>query len=154
MKKITQLLNALVICSLMVFASCGGDKKNDPGDARITAGENVKVVVANVSPISVTKDGVDRTEWDATKFTFTFEPSTLGGTFTVTGAPADTGADAVWASSGSWSFPGESAGTIDLDGKTATLSTSASTVSITFDVTGSGTGARAAAFDGEWVFTF
>jgi hypothetical protein len=150
MRKITQLLSALVFCSLIIFASCGGGGTDpEPEDVRIAAGNNLVTVAAGKGKAKM--DNLDRTEWDDASFTFTFNSTTFAGTYTVTGIPTNDGATDVWKASGTWKFTGTTIGAITLDGtKPAELTISETSATLKFDVAG----AREASFVGGWAFTW
>jgi hypothetical protein len=147
MKKITELLTALVICSLMIFVSCG-PKKGDDG-ASTDAADEVGAVLATISgsPSSVTLDGADRDEWDATTFTVTYDSETNGGTIAIANAPTNEGAEDVWGNGGNY--------TLSDDGTTANYGGTTIAISgktLTFDV--ADPSGRVASFYGKWVFSF
>jgi hypothetical protein len=155
MRKITQLLSALVFCSLIIFASCGPKDNPDPVvDVRIEKGNNLKTVVVSF-PTTAQFGGVDRTEWSGLKLAFTFDPTNPGGgTYKVTGVPTNPGADDVWGAEGAtvnWTFDtnGEN---VTFGGKTAKATISATSVKLEFKVTASG--ARTSEFAGDWAFTW
>ncbi|MFY0601891.1 MAG: hypothetical protein JXR03_19610 [Cyclobacteriaceae bacterium] len=155
MKKFTQLLTALVFGSLMIFISCGPDKKKDPvePDARIEIGENF-VKVASGAPDEVTFDTDTRSEWSTLNLTLTFDSDTFDGTYTVTGVPDNEGSDAVFGAegtSGSWSFDGTSTSAITLNGIAMTATVTDSKVTLTFN---NEPGNRVAAFEGDWKFVW
>lgn len=152
MKKITQLLTAFVLGSLMIFISCGGGGDDDGTtvDPRIEIGENL-VAVATGAPTSVTLDGAARTEWSGFSLSFTFN-GTDGGSYTVSGVPDNAGASAVWGGSGTWSFDADGGVIMRSDNVDMTAAVTSASVSLTFDITGSA--GRAAAFDGTWKFTW
>lgn len=155
MKKLTQLLTALVFGSLMIFISCGGggDDGPDEVDGRIELGNNLVSVVSG-SPSSVTFDGAARDEWDSFSIAFTFD-GTSAGTYTVSGVPTNDGADAVWGASdatGTWAFNDDGSVITGSGISDLTPSITANSVSLTFS--NDAAGGRAAAFEGAWVFTW
>lgn len=155
MKKITQLLSALVFCSLMIFISCKGDDKGKT-DKRDQQAELLEGATWKVT--SATFDGDTRADWEGATMTFSYNPETDQGTYTVSGVPDEgDGVNSVLGANNasvSWTFPDENTvGTIQrADGIDMALSVSATTLSLTFTVPDPD--ARIAGFYGEWVFQF
>ncbi|MFT6867639.1 MAG: hypothetical protein ACJA08_002482 [Cyclobacteriaceae bacterium] len=154
MKKITQLLTALVVSSLMIFISCGGGGNDDGGttDPRIEIGNNLVTVVTG-NPATIKLDGADRTEWAGFSLTFTFN-GTDGGSYSVSGVPDNAGSAAVWGEQAdkTWTFDTDGGIILRSDNVDMTAAITSASASLTFDITGSA--GRASAFDGTWVFTW
>ena len=157
MKRITQLLTALVFCSLIVFISCKKKKKSEKDDPRDAVG---MALSKTWSPTSVTKDTENRTEWDGFTIGFTYNSETDIGGYSVSGVPSNEGASDVWGSGLSWTFDGEDesadTGTIlRSDGVTvqATLDNPDAPTTLTLSFTITDASARAAGFNGAWIFT-
>lgn len=169
MKKVSQLLAALVFCSLVVFMSCGGD---DSGSGKVTIDDIDKVGAAlegswEVTDAKYTADGgsqVTRDEWtDATTPTtlsFSYNESTNSGTLSASNVPQDPGADGVFATTSSYTLSQDASGsnfTFTINGNTYTAvlddAENPTTMTVSFNVTGADQSARVATFDGAWVFT-
>ena len=154
MKKITQLLTALVFCSLIIFASCKKDDGGTTEDPRIAIGQNLATVVTGAPSCAKLGTGECRDEWKDfnLKFTFVKTPDAngaYGGTYTVSGVPA--GGENVWGDGGAWTFANAAGTKITFDNKTADLSASDKEVTLIFDVAAA---ARVAVFEGKWTFTW
>lgn len=156
MKKSTQLLTALVFCSLMIFISCkkGKDEpENDPRDAQAE-----KLTDKTWTVTEATFEGSPRPDWQGATVTFSYNKDTDTGTYTVSGVPTteegDNAAVVLGTGSVTWSFESkEQTGVIIRgDGVDMDVQVTDTTLKLTFDITG--TGSRIAGFDGTWVFNF
>lgn len=148
MKLISQLLTALVICSLVIFISCGGGGNTDPVDPVDTIGNQL---IANWTLSSAKVDNAARDEWSGFSLNITYNPATNTGSYTASGVPSNVGASDVWPTSGSFTLE-VGAATIATrnDAIPITVDVDASNLVLTFTITGSGD--RVAAFDGDWEF--
>ena len=150
MKRLSNLLAALVFASLVIFMSCGGGGDDPTPDP--LADELEDLTAGAWSQSSVTNDisgGVDGT-W--TNLSVTFTGTTAGGNYTVSGVPD--GFSDVWAN-GTWTF--NDSGTVinRTQGGVSTpmtASISDTQLTLTFDVIESG--ARTNGITGEWTFVF
>ncbi|REE01236.1 hypothetical protein [Marinoscillum furvescens] len=159
MKKITQLLTALVFCSLIVFVSCKKDSGGEDPDPQADFGAAL-VGSWTLQSATHSSDG-DRTEWSGLTLNWTFDTETKTGTYTPSGVPDNAGAADVFGENGTsvtWSFAGEGTSSIERGGglSNVTIVTDSeenpTSATLTFDVTGSGS--RVAGFDGSWTFVF
>ncbi len=107
MKRFTQLLTALVICSLVITISCKkkSSSEDDP-DVRDAFGTalNGTTWVAT----TVTLDNSNRTDWGDFVLGFTgYNTESDEGTYSTNGVPSDDDAAIVWgAGTQSWQFGG------------------------------------------------
>ena len=159
MKRFTQLLTALVICSLVVFVSCKKKKKDEDPDPRDEFGTVLDG--GSWTPSSVTFDGSNRTEWEGFVLGWTYNTETNAGTYSTSGVPTDDGAADVWGSGVvAWSFGG-SEETPDIS--TIIRSTDGLQMSVTPDNVEAPTqlvitfsnapDSRVEGFEGNWSFT-
>ena len=155
MKRLSNLLAALVFASLVIFMSCGGGG-DDPGpsELEITV-QNLTVSGGFSNPTSVTTDG-GQADGDWSTFGISFSGTVDGGSYTVSNVPANFGD--VW-SNGTWTInQNGSAITKTQDssnGSTETAITSIigeGTLSLTFSV--AAPAARANGIAGSWTFVF
>lgn len=160
MKRITQLLTALVFCSLIIFISCGGDddSNTDPLDEVGTALEKTWTVT------SATLDNASRSEWTDAGFTITvsdFDSKSNSGTISFANIPSYDGASDVWGEEGTWTFgsttsspytivrPDDVSMSVTFDAANPT------SVTLAFDIESTSTSSsRVAGFTGSWVFVF
>lgn len=150
MKQLSQLLTALVFCSLMIFISCGKKDKNDPIDPVDEVGEKL---VSTWEMSSVTVDGTARDEWADFTLTIAYNPADNTGTYTTSGVPTNAGADVVWPSSGTFSLAvGSTTSATRNDGVVITVTVSDTGLDLRFPISGSGD--RVSTFDGAWQFVF
>ena len=102
MKRVTDLLTALVFISLIVFISC---KKGDDGPSGPTPEEEQAELFSGTWPLeSATLGTTNRTEWTESNFSLTVEGNEDGGTITANNVPNIDGASDVWPSPSDWSF--------------------------------------------------
>ena len=100
MKRLSNLLAALVFASLVIFMSCGGGGGNDgPSDLEITV-TNLTVSGGFSNPATVQTDG-GQADGDWSSFGIAFTGTVEGGSYTVSGVP--TGFSDVWAN-GTWTI--------------------------------------------------
>ncbi|HCX23281.1 MAG: hypothetical protein CMB80_16025 [Flammeovirgaceae bacterium] len=105
MKRFTQLLTALVICSLVIFVSCKKKKGSSDPDPRDEFGSVLDG--GSWVPSAVTFDNANRTEWDGFVLGFNYNTDTNQGTYSTSGIPTDDGASDVWGTGTvSWEFGG------------------------------------------------
>ncbi|MEP1032863.1 hypothetical protein [Ekhidna sp.] len=149
MKRLSNLLAALVFASLVIFMSCGGGGDDPAPDPLIAKAENLTVAW---SPTAVNDpDGVNQlSTWS--NFTLTFSGNESGGTYS-TGSTTPTGFEDVWPASGSWVFADTDGEVITRDGSLTINVTALSATQLTleFDFQSS---ARTSSIDGEWTFSF
>ncbi len=150
MKRVTDLLTALVFISLTVFISCnkggGGDDGPTPQEEQVAKLVGTWVLATDGAKLGTTV----RPEWN--DLTVVISGNADGGTIAVTGIPQDNGASDVWPSSTSWTFGGSISELDRVDGISMSIqSVTASQLIVTFTVSASG---RVTGFDGSWTFTF
>ena len=151
MKRLSNLLAALVFASLVIFMSCGGGG-SDPGpsDLEITV-ENLTVTGGFSNPATVQTDGgtPDGT-WDS--FGISFTGTVDGGSYTVSNVPD--GFSDVWAN-GTWTI--NSAGnqiTKVQNGVTTVITASISDTGLTLEFDVAQPSGRASGIGGTWTFVF
>ncbi len=157
MKRLSNLLAALVFASLVIFMSCGGGG-DDPGRSTVEiAVENLTVNGAFTNPTTVQSDADGDVTSDWSGFTITFQGTTDGGSYTVGGVPP--GFTDVWAN-GTWTIS-DDARTITKvqdtsngsDTQTAMVASIAEgSLTLEFDV--AAPAARVNGIEGGWVFVF
>ncbi|MEM9896276.1 MAG: hypothetical protein AAF789_07890 [Bacteroidota bacterium] len=156
MKRLTNLLSALVFASLVIFMSCGGDDSPsvDPlADeiANLTISQGFVTQKSNVFTNGEIPDG----EWDGFKVTFTGTIEAKGGSFNTTvasvGANADDYID-VWPVSGNWTLSEDGTMIMRSDGINMSATISDSQLIVTFNVPDPS--ARTSGIAGNWSFTF
>ena len=152
MKRLSNLLAALVFASLVIFMSCGGGGDDPAPDPLQDELDNLTVSGGWSQPSTVTTDGgTPDGIWDT--FSLSFTGTLSGGNYTVQNVPD--GFSDVWAN-GSWSF-GNDSGTVITKVQNGVTTDMNATITGTqlrleFDVTESG--ARTSGISGTWVFTF
>ncbi len=150
MKQLSQLLTALVFCSLMIFISCGGGGGGEDPDPADEIGAKL---VSTWEMSSVTVDGVARDEWDGFTLTIAYDPENNTGTYTASGVPTNAGADVVWPASGTFTLAvGSTTTAARNDNVTITVTVSDTGLDLRFPISGSGD--RVSTFDGAWQFVF
>lgn len=153
MKRLSNLLAALVFASLVIFMSCGGSGGDDgPSDLEIAV-DNLTISggfsVSDQSQDVKTDNGTADGDW--ANFTITYSGSVDGGTYDVEGVPA--GFEDVWAD-GTWTI--NDAATVITkthQGGTATemvASIGEGTLTLEFDV--ADPTARISGIAGSWTF--
>lgn len=148
MKRLSNLLAALVFASLVIFMSCGGGGDDPAPDPLIAVAENF---ATTWTPTSVSDpDGVNQlSAWS--NFQLTVSGSESGGTYN-TGSTTPDGFTAVWPNSGSWAFGDTSGGAVTRDGSLNMTSTiTATQLTLEFSITGAG---RTNSINGDWTFVF
>ncbi|MDA0197091.1 MAG: hypothetical protein O2887_19115 [Bacteroidetes bacterium] len=145
MEKLFKLFTLSLFAALLIFVGCGGGDDDDDTTPEtpeeISAG---KLVAPWTALSSVKLDGVDIAGWE--NFSITITGNADGGAYSTTGA-----ADAsVWPSSGNWTFVPDSNGlkVSRSDGIEISITTSATTLSLTFDIVEG----RTQGITGTWVF--
>lgn len=163
MKRITQLLTALVFCSLMIFISCGGKKDKDDPDPLDEVGT---ALLKTWTVTSATYNNTTRSEWNDAGFTITvtnYNSENNSGTISYSNIPDSDGyedAAGVWGSPGTWTFGTSTSrpytivrpddiimsATFDAENPTS--------LTLSFTVDASTNTGRTSGFDGSWVFVF
>ncbi len=152
MKRLSNLLAALVFASLVIFMSCGGGG-DDPGttDLEIDV-QNLTVsggwTASSVQNNNEAPDG----NWDG--FELTFQGNVDGGTYTtnVNTLNPDNDFTAVWPASGSWTISDDGNTITRSDGVAISVDNITETgLSLSFTVAG---GARVSGIPGNWTFVF
>lgn len=151
MKRLSNLLAALVFASLVIFMSCGGGGSDPAPDPLIAVAANL-TGTAYAEPTTVQTDGGEADgNWD--NFTISFEGNESGGTYDVNGVPD--GFEDVWAD-GSWTFGNASGSVITkvqggvTTDMTATIA--AGSLTLTFEV--ADPSGRTSGIAGNWTFVF
>ncbi|MEO9872692.1 hypothetical protein [Ekhidna sp.] len=152
MKRLSNLLAALVFASLVIFMSCGGGGDDPAPDPLADDLANLTVSGGWSNPTTVTTDnGTADGVW--TTFGISFTGTVDGGTYTVSNVPD--GFSDVWAD-GTWTFGNDNGSVITRvqGGVTTDITASIAdgSLTLTFDVTESG--ARTSGISGEWTFVF
>ncbi len=152
MKRLSNLLAALVFASLVIFMSCGGGSDDPPVDPLQDELDNLTVSGGWSAPSTVTTDnGAPDGDWSS--FGISFTGGLTGGSYTVSNVPDGFGD--VW-SSGTWTF-GNDQGTVITKVQNGvetdmTASISGTQLSLQFDV--AEPTARTNGIAGTWVFVF
>ena len=149
MKRVNDLLTALVFMSLVVFISC--NKGDDGDDGPTPQEEQVAKLVGTWNLVSggAQLGTTPRAEWEG--LTAVLQGDVDGGTIAVTGVPSDPGAEDVWPASSSWTFGNSITEVIRDDGVTLNVTVTENTLDVRFTITDSG---RIEGFDGSWSFSF
>lgn len=149
MKRVTDLLTALVFISLVVFISCNrGDDGPDgptPEEEQATKLRGTWTLVSGGAQLGTTP----RTEWEGLSANLQGDAS--GGTIAVTGVPSDPGAEDVWPTNSNWTFGSSIAEVVRDDGVTLNVTVTDNTLDVRFTISDSG---RIEGFDGNWSFSF
>ncbi len=158
MKKLSNLLAALVFVSLVIFISCttdsGGTDPEDPLETQAALLSGTWTTTAN----QVLYQGSPSTDGDWANFTLTItNATTSGGDYSTSGVPA--GFEDVWDAAGTWTFAnssgtiitratsnGGNAGPVDI-----TVVAGETSLELSFNNTG--TLGRTAGIEGTWKFT-
>ena len=145
MKRLSNLLAALVFASLVIFMSCGGGGDDPAPDPLIEVAANFSGTWA---PTRVDDpEGVNQlSTWSDFRLTVTGTEN--GGTYS-TGTTTPAGFEAVWPASGTWSWGDTTGGSVTRGGVTMTTAITATQITLTFEITGA---ARANSINGEWTF--
>ena len=158
MKRLTNLITALVFTSLVIFMSCGGGEDPPAPTAEELAAEDLLGKTWTVNAAQITYDGnVPDGNWN--DFTLTFTGSASGGSYTASNVDSsDPGFSDVWPSSGSWEFivSGDRVTGIRRtnDNIDMTGTISGTSLSLTFQVPDPGSARTTGLYDADWVFTF
>lgn len=146
MKRLSNLLAALVFASLVIFMSCGGGGSDPAPDPFAEAA--VELTASDWSPSAVTSpDGNTLSDWS--DFELSFNGNGEGGRYNTTGVP--TGFEEVWPSQGDWEFGSDTETIERSDGTTITSTISANKLTLEFTFESS---ARTSGIDGQWTFVF
>ncbi|MEQ9466355.1 MAG: hypothetical protein RLN88_03035 [Ekhidna sp.] len=151
MKRLSNLLAALVFASLVIFMSCGGSGGSDgPSDLEIAV-ENLTVSGGFSGPTSVQTDNGDADgEWQ--DFGITFKGTVEGGNYTVSNVPdgfSDVWANGTWTINDAGTVITKTQGGVDTD-IVATIGEGSLTLE--FDV--DDPSARTSGIAGTWTFVF
>jgi hypothetical protein len=151
MKKLSNLLAALVFVSLVIFMSCGSDSGTDPVDpADAQAALLQDSWTVNASQV-VYENGNPDVDW--TGFTLSITgASASGGSYSVSGVP--TGFESVWPSCGTWTFNNNNIDELLRCDNIVMDVSSVSETSLTLTFNVPDTGGRTAGIAGSWSFTF
>ncbi|MEQ9006438.1 MAG: hypothetical protein RLP12_01035, partial [Ekhidna sp.] len=106
MKRLSNLLAALVFASLVIFMSCGGGSDDPPPDPLVEVAANL-TGTAYAEPSNVQTDG-GAADGDWSGFGINFSGNQNGGSYTVSGVPDGFGD--VW-TNGTWEF-GNASGSV------------------------------------------
>jgi len=151
MKRLSNLLAALVFASLVIFMSCGGGGGDDGPSALETAVNNLTVTGGFSNPTSVTT-GVGAADGDWSSFGITFSGTVEGGDYAVSGVP--TGFEDVW-SDGTWTInSGANVITKTQGGQDTDISAQIEEGALTMSFNVSTQGGRTSGIDGNWTFVF
>jgi hypothetical protein len=150
MKRLSNLLAALVFASLVIFMSCGGGSEDPPPDPLVEVVANLKGTAW--SPSTVQTDG-GAADGDWSGFGINFSGDIDGGSYTVSGVPD--GFSDVWAN-GNWTFKNASGSVITkVQGGVTTDMTAAiseGSLSLSFEV--AEPSGRTNGIAGNWTFVF
>ena len=150
MKRLSNLLAALVFASLVIFMSCGGGG----GDDGPTIVEEKTELISKTwsNPSTATYAGGPEGDWSG--FSLTIRAS---GTYNTSGVP--TGYEEVWPSSGSWEFTNDNAARIQRDGNNGitmdyTVADDGSSLSLEFTVPDPSARRISGLYGEPWQFEF
>ena len=149
MKIMKSLFLACTCATLLIFANCGGGGGDDPVAAPTAAQKNATLLDGTWKLNSVTNEGTPRDEWTDFTLTLSLDDDFKGGNYNTTNIP-DEDTEGVWASSGTFTASEDLTILTRNDGTKITLQVSASTLSLSFDISQSG--GRVDGFTGSWVF--
>ena len=147
-KIIKSLFLACTCATLLIFANCGGGGGDDPVASPTAAQKNATLLDGTWKLNSVTNEGTPRDEWTGFTLTLSLDDDFKGGNYNTTNIP-DADTEGVWASSGTFTASEDLTVLTRNDGTKITLQVSASTLSLSFNISESG---RVDGFDGDWVF--
>ena len=153
MKRLSNLLAALVFASLVIFMSCGGGG-SDPGPSELEIAINNLTVSGGFSnPADVkTDNGQPDGDWDSFGVTFTGNLANQGGSYEVSGVP--NGFSDVWAD-GTWTINNAGTKITRVQGGVTTVMDATieeGSLTLEFDVEASG--GRTSGIAGTWLFVF
>ncbi len=151
MKKLTNLLAALVFVSLSIFMSCGKDDGPGVVDPLVGQAELLqRSWTVNHSDVRYDQ-GVPDVSWEGFSLTIT-NASTEGGSYQTSGVPD--GFASVWPATGTWTFNNTTGSEMLRDGTVvmSVINLSESTATLAFNI--ASTGGRTAGIAGAWQFTF
>lgn len=153
MRRVTNLLTALVFCSLIIVVACKNKKPKDDPDPRDEQGE---LLTGTWAVTSAEKDDETREQWvtAGTTITFTYNNDTDAGTYQVQNLPeeGDNVGEVLGTGSQSFSFASEDDVNtiIKSNGDEITVTATETQLTLTFTVTG--VDSRVSSFDGVWTF--
>ena len=147
-KTIKGLFLTCACATLLIFANCGGGG-DDPQAEPSAAQKNATLLDGTWKLNSVTNEGNPRDEWTDFTLTLSLDDDFKGGNYNTTNIP-DEDTEGVWASSGTFTASEDLTVLTRNDGTKITLTVSASTLSLSFDISESG--GRVDGFTGAWVF--
>ncbi|MEQ9305914.1 MAG: hypothetical protein RJQ14_18515 [Marinoscillum sp.] len=153
MKRLSNLLAALVFASLVIFMSCGGGG-SDPGPSELEiAIDNLTVSGGFSNPSNVkTDNGQPDGVWDTFGITFTGNVANQGGSYKVSNVP--NGFSDVWAD-GTWTINNAGDEITKIQGGVTTVMTAGiedGELSLEFDV--DDPSGRTNGIGGTWLFVF
>lgn len=151
MKKLSNLLAALVFVSLVIFISCTSDPGATPDPLADQAALLLGGWTVNASQIGY--NGGTSPDGDWSNFSLTISNATAdGGSYATSGVPD--GFSNVWAS-GSWSFNNDDIDEVLRTPDNIVMDVSSVTeTSLTLEFTVVNDGGRTAGIAGDWSFTF
>ncbi|MEO1253808.1 MAG: hypothetical protein AAFY41_02820 [Bacteroidota bacterium] len=151
MKRLSNLLAALVFASLVIFMSCGGGG-DDPGPSELEiAVDNLTVTGGFSNPSSVTTDNGDA-DGDWSTFGIAFTGTVDGGSYTVSNVPD--GFSDVWAN-GDWTINSAGNTITKVQGGVSTAMTATiaeGSLTLSFEVADPAN--RTSGIPGDWTFVF
>ncbi len=153
MKKLSNLLAALVFVSLVIFISCTSDSGTpDPVDPLETQAELLTGTWTTTAN-QVLYQGSPSTDGDWSNFTLTISnATTAGGSYATGGVPA--GFEDVWGS-GTWTFANDQGTVVTRSGTAGNVDITVvvSANSLQLDFNNTGTLGRTNGIEGTWRFT-
>ena len=158
MKRLSNLLAALVFASLVIFMSCGGGGDEPAPTVEELAAQDLLNKTWTVNASSITYDGsVPDGDWS--EFTLSFSGGATGGSYTTANVDSsDPGFSDVWPSSGSWEFIVANDRVTGIrrtnDNVEMTGTISESSLTLTFTVPDPNTARTTGLYDAPWAFTF
>ncbi len=158
MKRLSNLLAALVFASLVIFMSCGGGGDDPAPTVEELAAADLVGKTWTVNASSITYDGsVPDGNWD--NFSLSFSGGAAGGSYTASGVDSsDPGFSDVWPSNGSWEFIVSNDRVTGIrrtnDDIPMTGTISGTSLTLTFSVPDPGTARTSGLYDAPWAFTF
>ena len=156
MKKLQHVLMIGAVASLSIFISY--NKDDDGGDSTDARDEQGEAISGSWTVTSATFNNDPRPDWEGATVTFTYDNASDEGTYVVSGVPTteegENAAEVLGADGAqvSWSFAGENQTNSivrESDGVSMTTTVSASSLTLSFSLTGV---ERIAGFDGNWKF--
>ena len=159
-KNLNYLATTALIFTLAVFVGCGGGTDTPDTPEEDPCGDNATLLVAGSAAVStVTNPNGTNVTSDWSGFTLTFSGTEAGGSYTTSvSSLADASLANIWAPSGTWIFSGDNCTGVvisatNLLDRSASMSLSATSLTLTFDVDSQDTG-RTFGIPGTWIFEF